>query len=93
MRPTWLTIETIRGSLVRPTRLKLASLAKKSCPLYTYRSLMYSLLSNDNRFKNIFYFTTASDLDYVAAIQRLPAPHYSLFVFIFLSFGIKAYIV
>ena len=54
---------------------------------------MYSLLPNDNRFKNIFDFTTAGDLDFVVATERLPALHYSVDDFIFLSSGIKIYIV
>ena len=29
-------------------------------------------------FKNIFGFTTAGDWDCVAAVERLPAPHYSV---------------
>ena len=43
-------------------------------------------------FKNIFDFTTAGDWDCVAAIERLPALHYSV-DFIFLSFGIMGFIV
>ena len=43
-------------------------------------------------FKNIFDFTTAGDLDCVAAVERLPALHYSV-DFIFLSFGIIGFIV
>ena len=43
-------------------------------------------------FKNIFDFTTAGDWDCVAAVEHLPAPHYSV-VFIFLSFGIMGFIV
>ena len=34
-----------------------------------------------------FDFPTAGDLDCVAAVERLPAIHYSVFL-IFLSFGI-----
>ena len=78
VRPTWLTIETIRVSLMRPKWPKLASLAQKSCLIYTFSSLMYSLLPNDNRVKSIFDFTTAGDLDYVAEIERLTAPCPSL---------------
>ena len=53
-----------------------------------------SLHSFDNRnfFKNIFDFTTAGDWDCVAAVERLPALHYSV-DFIFLSFGIMGFIV
>ena len=42
-------------------------------------------------FKNIFDFTTAGDWDFVAAVERLPALHYSVDV-IFLSFGIMGFI-
>ena len=47
-----------------------------------------------NRFwnKNIFDFTTAGDWDCVAAVERLPALHYSV-DFIFLFFGIMGFIV
>ena len=43
-------------------------------------------------FKNIFDFTTAGDWDCMAAVERLPALHYSV-DFIFLSFGIMGFIV
>ena len=43
-------------------------------------------------FENIFDFTTAGDWDCVAAVERLPAIHYSV-DFIFLSFGIMGFIV
>ena len=43
-------------------------------------------------FKNISDFTTASDWDCVAAVERLLALHYSV-DFIFLSFGIMGFIV
>ena len=43
-------------------------------------------------FKNIFDFTTAGELDSVVAVERLPVLHYSV-DFIFLSFGIMAFIV
>ena len=43
-------------------------------------------------FKNIFDFTKAGDLDCVAAVERLPALHYSV-DFIFLSFRIMGFIV
>ena len=42
--------------------------------------------------KNIFDFTTAGDWDCVAAVERLPALHYSVDI-IFLSFGIIGFIV
>ena len=41
-------------------------------------------------FKKIFDFTTAGDWDSVAALERLPALHYSV-DFIFLSFGIMGF--
>ena len=41
---------------------------------------------------NIFDFTTAGDWDCVAAVERLPALHYSV-SFIFMSFGIMGFIV
>ena len=41
-------------------------------------------------FKNIFDFTTAGDWDCVAAVERLPALHYSV-DFIFMSFGIMVF--
>ena len=43
-------------------------------------------------FKNIFDFTTAGDWECVAAVERLPALHYSV-DFIFLSVGIMGFIV
>ena len=39
------------------------------------------------KLKKMDKFTTAGDLDCVAAVERLPALHYSL-DFIFMSFGI-----
>ena len=44
------------------------------------------MLPRDNLFKNIFDFNTAGEWDCVAAVERLPALHYSV-DFIFLSFG------
>ena len=44
-----------------------------------------------NLFKKIFDFTTGGDWDCVAAVERLPALHYSV-DFIFLSFGIMGFI-
>ena len=40
--------------------------------------------------KNIFDFISAGDWDCVAAVERLPAVHYSV-DFIFLSFGIMGF--
>ena len=48
--------------------------------------------SKGHPFKKIFDFTTAGDWDCVAAVERLPALHYSK-DFIFLSFGIMGFIV
>ena len=39
---------------MRPKWLKLASLAQKTCTLYIFGSLVYSLLPKSNLFKNIF---------------------------------------
>ena len=72
---------------MKPKWQKLASLAQKICPI---KSQLYSAFfaSKGYPFKNIFDFTTASDWDCVAAVERLPALHYSV-DFIFLSFGIR----
>ena len=43
-------------------------------------------------FKNIFDLTTSGDWDFVAAVERLPALHYSV-DFIFLSFEIMGFMV
>ena len=59
---------------------------------FLYSSSVLSLLPKDNPFKNIVEFSTAGDWDYVAAVERLPALHYSV-DFIFLSFGIMGFIV
>ena len=58
----------------------------------SFSSLVQSLLPKDTLLHNIFDFTTAGDWDCVAAIERLPALHYSV-DFIFLSFGIMGFIV
>ena len=47
--------------------------------------------SKGYHFKDIFDFTTAGDWDCVAAVEHLPALHYSV-DFIFLSFGIMCFI-
>ena len=57
-----------------------------------FSSLVQSFASKGYPFKNIFDFTTAGDWDCVAAVERLPALHYSV-DFIFLSFGIMGFIV
>ena len=61
--------------------------------MHTLVSVLYcSLCFQGNPIKNIFDFTTAGDWDCVAAVERLPALHYSVDV-IFLSFGIMGFIV
>ena len=54
--------------------------------------VIFVLASKGYPFKNIFDFTTAGDWDCVAAVERLPALHYSVDI-IFLSFGIMGFIV
>ena len=54
--------------------------------------MVFIFASKGYPFKNIFDFTTAGDWDCVAAVERLPALHYSV-DFIFLSFGIMGFIV
>ena len=47
---------------------------------------MKTLLPKDNLFKNIFDFTAAGDWDDMVAVERLPAPRYSVdFIFFALS--------
>ena len=52
------------------------------------------IVSDNNLIKGVhrFDFTTAGDWDCVAAVERLPALHYSV-DFIFLSFRIMGFIV
>ena len=50
--PLW-NFETIGGSLMRSKWLKLASLALIISTLYTFSSLVYSLLADDNHLKTI----------------------------------------
>ena len=76
---------------MKPKWQKLASLAQKVCPLW-FQFLDAFFASKGYPFKNIFDFTTAGDWDCVAAVERLPALHYSV-DFIFLSFGIMGFIV
>ena len=76
---------------MKPKWQKLASLAQEISTL-KFSSLVPSLLPDDTLFKNIFDFTAAGDWDCVAAVERLPALHYSV-DFIFLSFGIMGFIV
>ena len=67
------------------------SLAQEICtPLFQFFGAVFA--SKGYPFKNIFDFTTAGDWDCVAAVERLPARHYSV-DFIFLSFGIIVFIV
>ena len=47
---------------------------------------LFPLMFTSNIFKNIFDFTTAGDWDCVAAVERLPALHYSVDL-IFCPFG------
>ena len=54
--------------------------------------LTFSMLNSAEHFKNMFDITTAGDGDCVAAVERLPALHYSL-DFIFLSFEIMGFTV
>ena len=59
--------------------------------LNLFKLLKSNNFQNNNLFKNIFDFTTAGDWDCVAAVERVPALHYSV-DFIFLSFGIMSFI-
>ena len=54
--------------------------------MHTLVSVLWCSLSFQRiPFKNIFDFTTAGDWDCVAAVERLPAIHYSVdFIFLFL---------
>ena len=61
---------------------KLASLAQEICTLY-FKFFGAVLASKGYSFKNIFDFTTAGDWDCVAAVERLPAFHYSIDVIFF----------
>ena len=75
---------------MKPKWQKLASLAQKICTLW-FQFFGAVFASKRYPFKNIFDFTTAGDLDCVAAVERLPALHYSV-DFIFLSFRIMGFI-
>ena len=76
---------------MNPKWQKLASLAHEICTLlFQFFGAVFA--SKGYLFKNIFDFTTAGDWDCVAAVERLPALHYSVH-FIFLSFGIIGFIV
>ena len=76
---------------MKPKWQKLASLAQEICTLL-FHLFDTVFASKGYPFKNIFDFTTAGDWDCVAAVERLPALHYSV-DFIFLSFGIMGFIV
>ena len=60
--------------------------------MHTLVSVHQSLLSKDILLRTCFDVTTADDSGCVAAVERLPALHYSV-DFIFLSFGIMGFIV
>ena len=79
MRPNWPKLASLAE--------KLASLAPKICTLL-FQFFGSFFASNGNPFK----FTIAGDWDCVAAVERLPALHYSV-DFIFMSFGIMGFIV
>ena len=59
-------------------------------PVSSATKTIYTNETSAMPFKNIFDFTTAGDWDCVAAVERLPALHYSV-DFIFLSFGIMGF--
>ena len=73
-----------------PKWQKLASQAPGMCTLwFQFFGVLYA--SKGYSCKNILDFTTAGGWDCVAAVERLPALHYSV-DFIFLSFGIMGFI-
>ena len=74
-----------------PKWQKLASLAQEIC-ISWFQFFGAVFASNGYHFKNIFDFTTAGVCDCVAAVERLPALHYSVY-FIFLSFEIMGFTV
>ena len=74
-----------------PLWQKLASLAQDIWTLW-FQFLGAVFASKGYPFKNIFDFTTAGDWDCLAAVERLPALHYSV-DFLFLSLGIMYFIV
>ena len=74
-----------------PKWQKLASLAQEICTLW-FQFFGAVFASKVYPFKNIFDFTKAGNWDCVAAVECLPALHYSV-DFIFLSFGIIGFIV
>ena len=76
---------------MKPNRQKLANLAQEICTLWIH-FFGAAFASKGYPFKNIFDFTTAGDWDCVAAVERLPALHYSV-DFILFSFGIMGFLV
>ena len=74
-----------------PKWQKLASLCQEICTLW-FQFFCAVLASKGYPFKNTLDFTTTGDWDYVVAVERLPALHYSV-DFIFLYFGIMGFIV
>ena len=72
-----------------PKWQKLASMAKEICT-FLFQFFGAVIASTGYPFLNIFDFTTAGDWVCVAAVERLPALHYSV-DFIFLSFGIMGF--
>ena len=76
---------------MKPMWQKLASLAQEICTLLG-QFFGAAFASKGYPFKYVFAFTTAGDWDCVAAVERLPALHYSV-DFILLSFGIMGFIV
>ena len=74
-----------------PNWRRLAGLAHEVCT-HWFQFFGAVFASKGYPFKNIFDFTTAGDWNCVAAVERLPALHYSV-DFIFLSFGIMGFIV
>ena len=57
-----------------------------------YGSKVFLKANRVSNYCNTVHFTTAGDWDCVAAVERLPALHYSV-DFIFLSFGTMGIIV
>ena len=76
---------------MKPKWQKLSSLDQEICALY-FLFFGAVFASNVYPFKNIFDVTTAGDWNCVAAVERLPALHYSV-DFIFLAFWIMGFIV
>ena len=73
-----------------PKWQKLASLAQEICT-HWFQFFDAVFASKGYLFKIIFDFITAGDWDCVAAVERLPALHYSV-DFIFLSFVTMGFI-